>query len=591
MISSSDASFPFRWALLIALSIGAVYFLPQLFYLRDWHAPQVLLEENYDEIAYAVWASRAAGEHITQPDPHQFDPQSTIPFSFATVQFFPAWVIGQLARITRLPVIILFLLGSFILPAMTGFFFAYLAWFCGAREPSSIMLCTVFSLLMLPPVLWLMQARYMATLLTGFDPGFHLSLPYSRRYQPQFTAVIHYFTIAVSLALLKLNRLNFCRSASVLAGIGFGISFYCYYFSWTILLGWFVLGALVVRWQYPEKLKVWLLAILLGLIIALPYFSAVIKNFSQISQSAASAHTRSWPADPAIWIGLMISAALLGVIVYDRQQRLALWPLLVLNLVITLGALQNVLTGIFIQPYHYLHYFGRPALNLALVAFCLVIAQRWEREARTARIVRNLRRVAIGLCLIIAVAFQYARYREVFALGREAVMAQGAMQAIRQHIPAGALVYCPNELAREAIPLYTNATAYFSRYMWLSETKTTEAGIKERVVAGKWLSGMSADEFSAWLQSKPVDIFFQQLQRPPNVESQQLMQSMTEEAEEFEQRFKAWKTAPKLSVIVPLGYVLLPQHLGLEVTRLPEYFRCQHLWSDQHFTLYELGRR
>ena len=585
MPSSSDALFPIKWALLTALTVGAVYFLPQVFHLWHWQAPDVLLEENYDEIAYAVWASRAAGEHVAQPDPYQLGSQSTTSFSFATVQFFPAWLIGQLARLTNLPVTKLLMLGSFVLPAMTGLFFSYIAWHCGAREPLSMVLSVVFSLLMLPPALWLMQSRYIAALLTGSDPGFHLSLPYSRRYQPQFTAVIHYLTIAASLALLRINRPNLYRSASVLAGIGFGVSFYCYYFSWTVLLGWFALGALVARWQYPEKLKGWLFAALLGLIIALPYFLLMIKNFGQVSQSAASAHTRVFPTDPAIWITLMISAMLLTVMFYDREQRAWLWVSFVLNLIIVLGAWQNALTGIFIQPYHYLHYFGRPAMNLAIVSLWFWVIKRWVRSPQ---LVRNLHLAAIGVCLLVAFAFQCARYREVASLGREAVIAQAAMQAIRQHLPVGALVYCPTELVREAIPLYTSATSYFSRYMWLNETNTTEAEIKERVVATQWLRGMSEEDFSTWLKSRPVDIFFQQLQRPPNFESSLQIKSMTED---FEQLFMAWERAPKLQVIEPLHYALLPQNLSLDATRLPQYFRCRLFWADPHFALYELGRR
>ncbi len=584
MTSSSGALFPFKWALLTALVIGAVYFLPQLFHLWHWHSPQLLLEENYDEISYAVGASRAAGEHVAQPDPYHIDPWSAAPFSFATAQFFPSWFIGQLARLTNLSVTALLMLGSFVLPTIIGFLFSYIVWLSGIKETSSIVLCVIFSLLMLPPVLWLMQFRYTTALLTGSDPGFHLSLSYSRRYQPQLSAVIHYFTIALSLALLRVNRQNLYRSISVLVGIGFGASFYCYYFSWTILLGWFVLGALVVRWQHPDRLKGWLFAALLGLIIALPYFLSVIKNFSQVSQSAASAHTRILPTDPAIWITLTMSAVLLGVMFFNREQRARLWVPFVLNLVIALGALQNVLTGIFIQPYHYLHYFGRPAMNLAIAELGLWIIQRWIRFSLFAR---YLQLAAIAGCLIVAVVFQCARYREVASLGREAALGQAAMQAIRQYLPAGALVYCPVEQVREAIPLYTNAISYFSRYMLLNETAATEVAMRERVVATQWLRGVSEDDFSVWLKTKPIDVFFQQLQRPPNVESQLRMQSMERD---LQQLFKAWEREPKLNVLEPLRYALLPQNLSLDTTRLPQYFRCQLLWKDEHYALFELGR-
>ena len=120
-------AFPTRWAIGWALLIGAIHFLPQAIHLWHARAPGVLLEENLDEVSYAVWASRAAGEHPGQPDPYQITSTESSPVSFGTAQPVPAWAIGSLARVTRWSVPVIFLLGSFIWPAITAFFFIGIA--------------------------------------------------------------------------------------------------------------------------------------------------------------------------------------------------------------------------------------------------------------------------------------------------------------------------------------------------------------------------------------------------------------------------------------------------------------------------------
>ncbi|NOT64026.1 MAG: hypothetical protein HOP19_27750, partial [Acidobacteria bacterium] len=318
MTSSQRGAFPFQWALSWSLLVGAIYFLPQAMHLWHTRMPSVLLEENLDEMAYAVWASRAAGEHSNQPDPYQVNQGKNVSVSFATVQPLPAWVIGNLARITRLPVTIIFGLGSFLWPAVIAFFFFVIAWLMGIPDRVSLTLSVVFSLLMLPPVLWLMQWRYVAALLADSYPGFRLTLPYSRRYQPQFTAVIHYACIAFSLMLLQAERLKLRRLAGIVAGLAFGLSFYCYYFSWTLLLGWFVLGGFFVWARRRERCKEWGMATLLGVLIAIPYFVTLARHFGDISSSAASARVRSLPSDPAIQVTLLICLLLAGVMWFDK---------------------------------------------------------------------------------------------------------------------------------------------------------------------------------------------------------------------------------------------------------------------------------
>ncbi|NOT63416.1 MAG: hypothetical protein HOP19_24665, partial [Acidobacteria bacterium] len=253
-----------------------------------------------------------------------------------------------------------------------------------------------------------------------------------------------------------------------------------------------------------------------------------------------------------------------------------------------LGALQNVVTGIYIQPYHYLHYFARPTTNLALVALWVWGSSRWLSGGRSRLITQYVNVAALTLCLCVAVIFQLARYRDVASLAREAVEAQPALQALRNHTVTSAVVFCPETTAREAIPLYTNAVAYFSRHMLLNETPRTETATQARIVAMQWLVGMSAAEFSAWTKTRPVDVFFQHLQRPANAQTQSQINAVIES---LMAQFARWEREPNVEALLPLRYALLQKKMNLDSTRLLRYFHCQMIWSDEHYALFSLERR
>jgi hypothetical protein len=561
--------------------IGAVYFLPQALHLQHARNSNILLEENYDEMAYAVWASRAAGEHPGQPDPYQLIAGSEQPASFATAQPLPAFLLGTCARLLRWRVTTVFLVGSFLFPAIVGFLFLLLAWCCGLREPWQLALSATFSLLVLSPVLWLMQWRYVTSLMADAYPGFRLTLPYSRRSQPQLTAIFHYAAITFSLLATNLKTGLQRWLSGLLAGIAFGLSFYCYYFSWTLLLGWFVLGGFFIWRLHKGALKVWLACFAIGCIIALPYLWFLARHFNDISGSAASARTHAIPQDPAIAVTLLMCATLAGALWLERKRRLLFWPLLVLNLVAVLGALQNVITGIYAQPYHYLHYFARPTTNLSLVMLIAWALQRWLNNGKSLRAIGVAEIALVILMLSIAVVFQWTRYREVSSLAQAAMTAQSALAALNREAAPGAVVFCPQATVREAIPLYTNAVSFFSLYMSLNENDNTRQTFYERIAGMQWLNGMSDEAFSNWLRSRPLEVYFQQMQRRIDAQGEE---QMRERAEKLGLSFATLRPESFAS----LRYALLPTEIQLETTRLPFIFQIRKLWADEQYALFAL---
>ena len=149
-------------------------------------------------------------------------------------------------------------------------------------------------------------------------------------------------------------------------------------------------------------------------------------------------------------------------------------------------------------------------------------------------------------------------------------------------------MFCLETTAREAIPLYTDTVPYFSRHMLLNETPRTQTAMRARIVAMQWLGGMSVAGFSRWVQTRPVDVFFQHLQRPPDAQTQAQIEAVTQS---LTNQFANWETAPNVEALRPLRFALLQKKLNLNDTRLPGYFNCQLVWSDEHYNLFALERR
>jgi hypothetical protein len=224
---------------------------------------------------------------------------------------------------------------------------------------------------------------------------------------------------------------------------------------------------------------------------------------------------------------------------------------------------------------------------LALVALWFWFAERWLRKPQMQRATRALNIAAVFVCLLVAGCFQWARYQDVRGLGREAMALQPAMQAIRQTAAPGALVYCPDNTARESLPLYTDATSFFSVYMMLSETPRTQAAMQERVAATQWLGGASDEAFTAWLKTRPLDVYFQHQQRRIDAQSEARMDEI---AAQLQTAFANLQQGQRPAVLASLRYALLPAQTKLETTRLPSVFACKQIWADENFTLYALQK-
>ncbi|HYM09478.1 MAG TPA: hypothetical protein VEU62_02030 [Bryobacterales bacterium] len=578
-------AFPLAQVLLLSVLVGAVYFVPQALYFFERRTPQIFWEENAEEISYAVVAARAAGEHPGQPDPYRLNVPGDPQASSLSAQVFPPAALGAIARTLRLPVALVFWAGSFVFPAAIAFLFASIAWLLGLRDPALLWLAVVLSLLALPPPYWLVWTRQVAKILSGHATDFRLTLPYSRRFQPQFTAVIHYLAVAASLLALR-ARARLALAGALVAGVCFGLSFYCYFFSWSILLGWFVLGGVFVRIWNREKFPLWLLGGGIGAAIAAPYLDLAVRHFSSLSASAGSG--RSHQIDPALRSDLLVLLLVAGLLLFcllrQRTNRELLWAPLALNVAAGLGAVQNGITGVYIQPFHYIHYFGRPTLSFALVVLLAVALRRFGVLPRRAAAIHTAAAALIGVVVLSSLVVQWRHYQVARAAAQPVFDALPALGFLERRAVPGAAVYSPQPQVQETVALLANAVPFFSQHMWSNETAANRDAILARIAATDALDNMSEADFARLVQSRPWRMYTHYLQRiDPQAEIEIGRMERT-----LLTQFRAILAAERPAVLDGLRYLLLPASTPLDATRFPRYFVCRKVWSDARYSVFEL---
>ena len=581
--------FPVSRCVLLCLLVGGIYFIPQGLYFVRTRSPQILLEENRDETFLAVLASRAAGEHEGQPDPYRLQPGGDPAIAFYTAQRFPLVTLAAMARLCRVPVTMVLWAGSFVFPAVLASLLAYIAWLCGIRDFTQLSLLVGLSMLALPPPYWAGLSKYVLAVLEGRAPDFLMMLPYSRRYQPQLIGVFHFLSIALSLLLLRAKTGPARFLIAVASGAAFGISFYSYLYSWSVLLGWFGLGGACVWMWHRQITKPWLVASTMGIGISVPYWMWCLRHFSALGAASGLARThRVSPSDlPELILALSIAVLLGFFLSRKRSGRELLWVPLVLVLSAALGVIQNVVTGVYIQPYHYVHYFVRPAMSFALVALLAFAMEGSSTFSRQASLIRATAWVMIGLALFSASVVQLHRYRIASTAVAHIFEALPAFEFLKRRGPAGVAVYSPQPEVHEAIPLYTNAVPYFSMFMWMSETAVNRDALLERIASKYVLDGTKEEDFGRLVGSRPWDIFLLQRQRTVHPQAELEMREMERIVLDH---FRRILNTERPAVFAGLRYLMLPAARSLESTRFPRYFLIRRMWSDGRYTVFELSR-
>jgi hypothetical protein len=583
---SAESRLPLGRSLLLSVAVGVVYFVPQGLHVAGGRPPRLLLEENLDETFLAVLVSRAAGEHPGQPDPYRVAPAEE-GAAFYDLQRFPLIALGGLAHLLSVRANSVLWLGAFVFPAVIAWLVAALGWRCGLRRWPLLALLAAMSLLALPPPYWWTQAKYTATVIAGGIPESRLMLPFSRRYQPQFVALPHFAAVLLWVTAVLARSPRVERAAAWGAGLAFGITFYSYLYSGTILLGFFALGGGCVWIWHRERLRSWILAGGTGLLFSVPFWWWAIRHFATLSAATGTArsHRLSAAEAPELLFELVIAAGC----AYGLRRRVRppalLWVPLALVLSALLGAVQHVVTGVAIQPYHYTQYFGRPAVSFGVVALTAAALERWPPLCRRAGWLIPASAGLVALLTASALVIQWRRFRIGSEIASRVEQAWPVLEVLRRRMPAGELAFAPDPDVREAIPLYTNAAPYTSMYLWMANGQAWQEAVLSRFASAYALAGSSPAAFQNLVRSRPWDMFLLHRQRPgpeADAEMQQMEQVLLRE---FDRVLQGGLPAASER----LRYLLLPASMSLGSTRFASFFVCRPIWEDRHYRLYQLA--
>ena len=579
--------FPVAGMVLLSVLIGGIHFIPQGLHFLRTRDPRVLLQENVDETFFATLVSRQAGEHPGQPDPYRAADIPGPEISVMAAQPFGPYALAALARLLGIRVTVLFWAGSFVFPVLLAWLVIWIVWLCGLREPVQIWMALCLFFLVLPPPYWLIMAKYLLNIFAGRPNNFVIALPYARRLQPQFVGLFHYLAIAASLYSLQLRSKRSSLAAATVSGLAFGTSFYSYFFSWSLLLAWFVLGGVFVWMWIRDRVQAWLLAFGAGLAVSIPYWIRTLRHFRSLGESAFWARTHLVdPGSIREMAALLVVIAGLALFLRKHPGRPLLWAPLVLSAGAGLGVLQNVVTGISVQPWHYLHYFGRPAMSLGLVALLSVASEHFSVLARRPGAVRLLCCGMIGVALFTSAVLQVDHFRRVSTQNASVWDALPAFEFLKLQSPGGAAVYSPDFGVREAVALYTNDVPAYSPYMWHQQTAAQVPALLARVADIYALEGFTREEFVRTLRSRPEDIFAPYYQRLLEARTQEQMQAIERILlEQFDQTLRSERPA----ALAGLRYLIWPAGRTLETTRFQRYFICRQVWSDRRFSIFELS--
>lgn len=279
----------------------------------------------------------------------------------------------------------------------------------------------------------------------------------------------------------------------VWTGLLTGVSFYAYYYTWTMLGATFaVLTFHAALRRDTRTLRA--MALLLGVIavVALPYLlhlreTLLHPGYADLARRIGVVVTHR-PLFGAWALLLLALGAVAGKPLSGRHRPL----FAALGAAAFLALNQQVFTGQMLVPQHYHWYFIHPLGILAAMACMAAVAVRVARATRTQRLVPFAFVLALGCFAYWGTVFQahaYAAQRDVWG-ARQAWA--GILRALDRPEFAGVSVYAPDQLA-DNIAVYTPADVTYA--VNTSNCCLTPASrLQDVYFLELWLRGVTPDD-------------------------------------------------------------------------------------------------
>jgi hypothetical protein len=338
-----------RVGLITVAFLALITSLPQLclVYVRgsDWNGSCAYLDT--DEFAYAAYTNALIDDRPRRNDPYSGKDDGTFETLYS-IQFLPAYSVALPARIFHLSTATAFIV---LLPLATVAAGIMLFWFL-TEITGSVAVAGIGAIGVI--CLGVIAAFHPSEIVTGLSEPLPFFL-IVRRYIP---ALAYPVWIATSLFMWRALTRN--SSWAILAGLGFAILVYSYFFLWTATAAWFLV--VIVLWfilRPAERTRVWragaiLLTLAAGSLI--PYAWLLTHRATSMDGPLLLEATRAPDLlRPTELYALVLICAL--VYLWRRKKidgqdprflfaiSFAVAPFLIFN--------QQVITGRSLQPFHY----------------------------------------------------------------------------------------------------------------------------------------------------------------------------------------------------------------------------------------------
>jgi hypothetical protein len=323
--------------------------LPQLYlvYVRgsDWNGSCVYLDT--DEFGYAAYTNALVDNRPRRSDPYSGKDDGAFE-SFYSIQFLPAYNVALPAKIFHLSTSTAFIILLTLATVATG---VMLLWIL-SEITGSIAVAGIGTIGVI--CLGTIAALHPFDIVTGLREPLPL-FPLFRRYIPALP-----YPVWIATALFMWRALTRNANWAILAGLGFAILVYSYFFLWTATAAWFVV--LLLLWfllRPADRRRVWqVCAILLSMTAGslIPY-AWLLTHRAPLMDSPLLLEATHAPdlfrSTELYGLLLICAVAYLWKVkkIDGRDPRflfslsLAVAPFLIFN--------QQVVTGRSLQPFHY----------------------------------------------------------------------------------------------------------------------------------------------------------------------------------------------------------------------------------------------
>jgi hypothetical protein len=417
--------------------------LPQLYlcYVRgpEWNGSCAYLDT--DEFAYAAYTNALIDGRPRRNDPFtgKDDSQSETLFS---IQFLPAYALALPAKTFRVSAstafIVLVPLASIAAVLMLLWFFLELTGNVALAGVGTVGVLCLGTIALLSPL----------QILTGLQEHAFF-FPFLRRYIPALP-----FPVFLASSLFLWRALTRNSAWAVLAGLGFAILVYSYFFLWTATAAWFC--TVVILWligKPEDRNRVWrvfgiLLAI--GGTALVPYLWLLMHrpNTMDRSQLLEVTHAPDLFRAPELYGALVV-----WLLAYLLRRRKLAWrnpkvlftasfaiaPFLIFN--------QQVLTGHSLQPFHYEEFITN---YWVVIAGFLALSMAWRDVLRRVLIYLAVGGLFVGLMLGIWAA------RMTISMNIQLDEARGVALRLRQEKREGTVLASDLLLANAVVTTSRN---------------------------------------------------------------------------------------------------------------------------------------